>query len=200
MKKAVLGAIVVVAAIGAATLLARGGRSDGPAEPAAVTPPTPDVAAEPVAVTPARRSPVKPAPPVVPNPAPPLAESALMAKLHALGASDPAQALALAREGNRRFPHSGDAAERGVTICKSLAALGRFEEAQDEARRLVRAYPDTPWALDVQRHLLSQPAVDPAQRGFGKASELDLDTRCPPWAFPVGRLRILGPGLGPFVT
>ena len=96
-----------------------------------------------------------------------------MAKLNELGASDPAQALALAREGNRRFPHSGDAAERSVTICKSLAALGRFEEARDEARRLVRNYPDTPWALDVQRHLLTQPGVDPGQRGFGKGSELD---------------------------
>ena len=177
MKKAVLGAIVMVAAIGAATLLARGGRSDGPAEPAAVTPPTPDVAPSRSPSRRPRRRPPRPsanrAPPVVPNPSPPLTESALMAKLHALGASDPAQALALAREGNRRFPHSGDAAERGVTICKSLAALGRFEEAQDEARRLVQAYPDTPWALDVQRHLLSQPGVDPGQRGFGKASELD---------------------------
>ncbi|MES1208764.1 MAG: hypothetical protein ABUS79_22740 [Pseudomonadota bacterium] len=175
MKKSVLAAIVVVAAVGAAALLARG-RSVRPPEPPAVTPVTPDVAAEPAAAAaPVERSPAA-APVVAPRPAPaapPLAESALMAKLRELGASDPAQALALAREGNRRFPHSGDAAERSVTICKSLAALGRFEEAQDEARRLVRNYPDTPWAVDVQRHLLTQPAVDPGQRGFGKASELD---------------------------
>lgn len=170
MKKSVLGAMVLVAAVGAATLLARRGRPDHPAESAAVTAVAPEPAVEPLALP----LPEAAKPAAVPRPAPPpLTESALMAKLNALGASDPAQALALAREGNRRFPHSGDAAERSVTICKSLAALGRFEEARDEARRLVQNYPDTPWALDVQRHLLTQPGVDPGQRGFGKSSELD---------------------------
>ncbi|HVV16038.1 MAG TPA: hypothetical protein VHH90_02450 [Polyangia bacterium] len=174
MKKPVLAAIVLAAALGAAAIgLARRDRPDGASAPAAPAPAT-EVAAEPVAAPPpAAPSPEPARPAAVPPPAPPPTESALMAKLRGLGASDPAQALALAREGNRRFPHSGDAAERSVTICKSLAALGRFEEAQDEARQLVRNYPDTPWASDVQRHLLTQPAVDPAQRGFGKASELD---------------------------
>ncbi len=95
-----------------------------------------------------------------------------MTELRGIGASDPARALALAREGNRRFPDSADAAERSATICKSLAALGRAAEAQDEARRMVERYPGTEWANDVRRHLLTQPLEDPGQRGYGKSTEL----------------------------
>jgi hypothetical protein len=54
-----------------------------------------------------------------------------------------------------------------------LAALGRFHDAQVEARLLVHQYPDTTWAGDVTRHLLTQPLEDPSQRGYGKSSELD---------------------------
>jgi TolA-binding protein len=96
-----------------------------------------------------------------------------MSAIHELGAADPARALELAREGNRRFPNSADAAERTWTICKSLAALGRFSEAQQEARRMVQQYPDTTWASDVKRHLLTQPLEDPGQRGYGRSSEID---------------------------
>lgn len=138
-------------------------------EPAPATTPEP---------APAPASP--PAPPVVakrpPPAAPPAAvvtEQSLMAEIRELGASDPARALELARDGNRRFPNSADAGERTWTICKSLAALGRFSEAQDEARRLVHQYPDTNWASDVRHHLLTQPLEDPSQRGYGKSSELD---------------------------
>jgi TolA-binding protein len=110
-----------------------------------------------------------------PPPRPPWAvtEPALMSAIQELGAADPARALELAREGNRRFPTSADAAERAWTICKSLAALGRFSEAQQEARRMVQRYPDTTWASDVKRHLLTQPLEDPSQRGYGRSSELD---------------------------
>lgn len=96
-----------------------------------------------------------------------------MAAIRELGATDPARALELAREGNHRFPNSANAAERTWTICKSLAALGRFAEAQQEARQMVQQYPDTTWASDVRRHLLTQPLEDRSQRGYGKSSELD---------------------------
>ena len=115
---------------------------------------------------PARRPPPAPPPPAVTEPA-------LMSAIRELGAADPARALELAREGNRRFPNGADAAERTWTICKSLAALGRFSEAQQEARRMVQQYPDTTWASDVKRHLLTQPLEDPGQRGYGRSSELD---------------------------
>ena len=137
--------------------------------PVPVPVPMPVRAAAPVPASPpvmATRPPAAAASPAV-------TESALMAALRDLGASDPARALELAREGNRRFPKSADAAERSWTICKSLAALGRFSDAQIEARQLVHQYPDTTWASDVKRHLLTQPLEDPSQRGFGKAAELD---------------------------
>jgi len=129
---------------------------------------------------PVRAAPVPSPPPVMAGhplpaaaPAPAVTESALMSAIRDLGASDPARALELARDGNRRFPKSADAAERSWTICKSLAALGRFHDAQVEARLLVHQYPDTTWAGDVTRHLLTQPLEDPSQRGYGKSSELD---------------------------
>jgi hypothetical protein len=138
----------------------------------------PPAASTPVAVH--APAPVPAPPPVIAGrsptaaaPAPAVTESALMAAIRNLGASDPARTLELARDGNRRFPRSADTAERSWTICKSLAALGRASEAQVEARRLVHQYPDTTWANDVTRHLLTQPLEDPSQRGYGRSSELD---------------------------
>lgn len=115
--------------------------------------------------------PVRPRLPAAPSAA--ITEPALMSSIRELGAADPARALELAREGNRRFPNSADAAERTWTICKSLAALGRSSEAQQEARQMVQQYPDTTWAGDVRRHLLPQPVEDLNKRGYGKSSELD---------------------------
>jgi len=123
-------------------------------------------------------APISPAPepvrlrlPATPSPA--VTEPALMSAIRELGAPDPARALELAREGNRRFPNSADVAERTWTVCRSLAALGRFSEAQQEARQMVQQYPDTTWAGDVRRHLLTQPLEDLSQRGYGNSSELD---------------------------
>ena len=140
------------------------GETPAAAEPRAPDP-APVPAAPPVPQPARRRSPAAPSPAVT--------EPALMSAIRELGAADPARALELAREGNRRFPNSADAAERTWTICKSLAALGRFSEAQQEARQMVQQYPDTTWASDVKRHLLTQPLEDPSQRGYGRSSELD---------------------------
>jgi hypothetical protein len=35
--------------------------------------------------------------------------------------------------------------------------MGRFKEAQQEARLMLKNYPNDPQTLDVQRHLLSIP-------------------------------------------
>jgi len=70
---------------------------------------------------------------------------------------DPSLALELARAGDRRFPAGSGAAERGAIIARSLAKLGRISEARAEAERLVRDYPDTPWALEVEAHTGAQP-------------------------------------------
>lgn len=80
-----------------------------------------------------------------------------MEKLRALGATDPPQTIALARDGNKRFPDSADAPERAWMVVKSLTNMENFKEARDEAEVMVKQYPGTSWALDVQRHLLSNP-------------------------------------------
>lgn len=100
-------------------------------------------------------------------------EAAIMQRLHAIGETDPAAALGLALEGNARFPASADAPERGWIICRSLVDLRRFSEAVAEARVMVEQYPDTPWALDVERHLLVNPMSDPSERGYGHEHELE---------------------------
>ena len=100
-------------------------------------------------------------------------EATIMQRLHAIGQADPAAALGLALEGNARFPASADAPERGWIICRSLVDLRRFSEAVAEARVVVERYPDTPWALDVERHLLVNPMSDPSERGYGHELELE---------------------------
>ncbi len=84
-------------------------------------------------------------------------EAALMVRLRQLEETDPPLSLRLAREGNARFPTSPDAPERAFIVVKSLVDLARFKEAQQEARRMLRAYPNDPRTLDVERHLLSNP-------------------------------------------
>jgi hypothetical protein len=102
-----------------------------------------------------------PAPTVapVPSPRPPPApdERAIMSQLRAIAGTDPRTSLELVREGDEHFPDSADAPERAWFGVRSLVDLSRFTEAQHEARAMVARYPQTPWALDVQRHLLTHP-------------------------------------------
>jgi hypothetical protein len=93
-------------------------------------------------------------------------EAALMARLRELGQRDPALALEIAREGNERFSGSADAPERYHTLIKALENLGRFDEAREEAQRMVDTYPGTPWTEDVERHVLRHPGRHPSQRGY----------------------------------
>jgi hypothetical protein len=84
-------------------------------------------------------------------------EAALMVRLRQLGETDPPLSLRLAREGNARFPNSPDAPERAFIVVKSLVDMTRFKEAQQEARKMLKNYPNDPRTLDVERHLLSNP-------------------------------------------
>jgi hypothetical protein len=84
-------------------------------------------------------------------------EAALMVRLHRLGETNPPLSLQLAREGNDRYPQSADAPERAFIVVKSLVDMGRFKEAQAEARKMLKSYPNDPHTLDVERHLLSNP-------------------------------------------
>jgi hypothetical protein len=86
-----------------------------------------------------------------------LSEATLMVRLHQLAETEPPISLELAREGNALFPHTPDAPERAFIVVKSLVDMGRFKEAQQEARRMLKDYPQDPHTLDVERHLLSNP-------------------------------------------
>jgi hypothetical protein len=80
-----------------------------------------------------------------------------MVRLRQLEETDPPLSLRLAREGNARFPNGPDAPERAFIVVKSLVDMARFKEAQQEARKMLKAYPNDPRTLDVERHLLSNP-------------------------------------------
>ncbi len=109
---------------------------------------------------------ITPAPRPLPSPAAPaprrphplddrdvaaLDEARLMARLRAAAESSPAQAIGLAREGNRRWPRSADAPERTSILIHALVATGRSAEARGEAERMVNQAPDSPWVRDVER-------------------------------------------------
>jgi hypothetical protein len=75
-----------------------------------------------------------------------------MARLRALKDTDPARAVELAREGNRRFPDSPDAPERASILIHALGNLGRASEARGEAEDMVNRYPDTDWVREVEQY------------------------------------------------
>ena len=53
---------------------------------------------------------------------------------------------------------------------QSLVNLRRFHEARDEARAMVRKYPDNQFALDAQRHLLVYPLDQPSREEMQQKS------------------------------
>jgi hypothetical protein len=96
----------------------------------------------------------RPAPP--PGPLSPaqlaeLDEARLMARLRLAAGSDPALAVQLAREGNRRFPDSRDAPERTSILIHALAGQDLSMEARGEAEEMVNHYPDSEWVREIER-------------------------------------------------
>jgi hypothetical protein len=119
-----------------------------PAAPAASGPPEARSPAAPAAAAPA-----KPKPRFAPSPAElaSLDEARLMARLREAATGDPALAVTLAREGNRRFPSSADAPERTSILIHALAGLDRSGEARGEAEKMVNDYPDSEWVREIER-------------------------------------------------
>ena len=62
-----------------------------------------------------------------------------------------------------RHPDSPAAPERTWILIRALEARGRFHEARDEARRMLAAYPASPWSADVERHVLVYPLDQPSR-------------------------------------
>jgi hypothetical protein len=73
-------------------------------------------------------------------------EAALMDRLRA---ADPAMALVIAREGNRRFPNGARAEERAACIIDALVALDRIGEAHSDAMLFVQHHPTGPFSARV---------------------------------------------------
>jgi hypothetical protein len=80
-----------------------------------------------------------------------LEEAVSMTRLRRTAESDPARAIALAREGNQRFPDSADAPERTSILIHALAAEGLAMQARGEAEEMVNRYPDSQWVREIER-------------------------------------------------
>ncbi|HEU4581809.1 MAG TPA: hypothetical protein VFS67_26315 [Polyangiaceae bacterium] len=78
-------------------------------------------------------------------------EPELMRQLRRARGNDPALAIELAREGNRRFPGSPAAPERASILIHALAERGLASEARGEAEDMVNRYPDSAWVREVER-------------------------------------------------
>lgn len=117
-----------------------------------VSPPTPAAPQPaPVAVVDAAMAPavVPPTHPIAAT-STKLSEAQLMTRLRGLKDRDPTAAIELAREGNRRFPDTTEAAERASILVHALSALGRPSEARGEAEDMVNHYPDNHWVREVE--------------------------------------------------
>lgn len=77
-----------------------------------------------------------------------------MRKLRELAASDPAAALAMADEGQRRFGAGVFTQEREVVAIEALRRLGRNDAAKLRASRFLEEHPESPFVDKVR--LLSQ--------------------------------------------
>jgi hypothetical protein len=78
-------------------------------------------------------------------------EAELMRELRSARGNDPALAVELAREGNRRFPASPDAPERASILIHALSEQGLKSEARGEAEDMVNRYPDSHWVQEIER-------------------------------------------------
>lgn len=78
------------------------------------------------------------------------AEIGQLARIRARLESAPGEALALAREGERRFGNGMFGEERAALAVFALDRLGRHAEAEREARRFVAAHPVGPFTSRVR--------------------------------------------------
>jgi hypothetical protein len=151
VRALIVGGVAVVALVTAARRCDQLGQhasvQEGEAE-------SPAPANRPAATAPARRPPalVPPTAPVPSSaPAGSLNEPQLMVQLRSIKDSNPAAAIDLARDGNRRFPDSADAPERHSILIHALANAEQRSEARGEAEQMVNHYPDSEWVREVER-------------------------------------------------
>ena len=128
-----------------------------PAAPAPLPPP-PETAAPNAPAAgpgPAAASPNPPAPAPPPSPSVEASvarmdEAVLMAKLRKVAKTDSAQAVELARLGNKKFPDSSDAPERHSILIHALVTQNQLSQGRAEAEYMVNHYPDSKWVRDIE--------------------------------------------------
>lgn len=81
----------------------------------------------------------------------PASEDEYLHDLARLNLVDKSRALALARKGDEWYPSRGRGAEaRKAMAVTLLVDLGHMDEARDETRRFIDAYPDSPYRTLAQ--------------------------------------------------
>jgi|GEM_PF-6990315 len=78
-----------------------------------------------------------------------LDESALMAGMRAEVKTEPASALSVSEEAERRFGDSAFAEERRALAIQALINLGRIGSARSRAYGFLERYPDGPYSANV---------------------------------------------------
>jgi hypothetical protein len=132
-----------------------------PAPPAPAAPaPAPAPAATPPPPPAASGGPAAAAPNLPPDAAPPsagvramiarMSEAVLMAHLREVAKTDSAQAVEIARAGNKQYPDSPDAPERTSILIHALVTQDKLSEARAEAEYMVNHYPDSSWVRDIE--------------------------------------------------
>jgi hypothetical protein len=76
-------------------------------------------------------------------------DATLMQRLRETVKSDPAQATTLAEEGERRFPDSPFAEERGALAIDALINQQRIGAARARAEDFLARYPNGPYSVHV---------------------------------------------------
>jgi hypothetical protein len=156
---AALGLLLVVLCVVLWRAGSKSGKAGSPADPPAIAPasgPAENAAPAPARAPAASTGAAGQRPPAAAGPlsAAELAhldETRLMARLRAAAGSDPALAVQLAREGNRRFPDSAAAPERASILIHALAGENLGTEARGEAENMVNHYPDSEWVREIER-------------------------------------------------
>jgi len=77
-------------------------------------------------------------------------EAVLMARLREVAQTDPAQAIELARAGNKKFPDGPDAPERASILIHALVTQNQLSEGRAEAEYMVNHYPDSKWVREIE--------------------------------------------------
>jgi hypothetical protein len=145
---------LIVGGVAAVALLTAARRCDQPTPRESVQENAPAPSAPTNQPAPAAAVPRPPAPPpavLTAAPSGPLNEAQVMARLRSIKDSNPAAAIEVAREGNKRFPDTADAPERASILIHALASQGASSEARGEAEQMVNHYPDSEWVREVER-------------------------------------------------